>query len=187
MNHDNTTAASAATHTHETIGRKEFRTYMADVFGRRGERGKVFRASYHLVEYFNAPSGLVVFAHRDAIEDWQVDGIHPDGSDQSIDASRNIIEPLRSRQAGEVRYNVHCLTRRSQGILLHDAFADDRPAYDIEADHTFSIPIESTAYFTLEIFDTPQGPIVGVFEGKDRVHTIRPIAEPRHLGRNMAA
>lgn len=29
-------------------------------------------------------------------------------------------------------------------------------------------------HFTLEIFNAPSGPIVGVFEGQDTVHVIRP-------------
>lgn len=108
-----TSAASAATHTLETMDRKAFRSLVTKAFGYGGQKGAFLRGGYRMVEYFNSPHGLIVYAHR---ADDQVDGIHPASLSESIRSFRNIIEPLHHSRYEGTKYNVHYMTRRSQGV-----------------------------------------------------------------------
>ncbi|MDN2580879.1 hypothetical protein [Aquibium sp. ELW1220] len=163
-----------ARYSHETTSRKGFRSYIADVLGGRGHRGLTFRAPYEVIEYFNTPAGLIVFGHRGYLHNEQVDGIHPASITNSIDRPQNISEPFCCADDQCPAYNVHYMTRKSQGIMLMEAWPDGRPAYEISPENLFKIDVDSGGFYSLEAFKTPLGPIVAVFEPSGIVHVIRP-------------
>lgn len=162
-----TSPATAATYQHETMSRKDFRAYIANVFGHRGERGLILKAPYRYIEYFSAPAGLIVLAHHDDYTG-QVDGIHPVSLSGHVEGLQSIIEPLSPNS----RYAAHYLPRKWQGQLVLAAFGRQIKAGAPEAP---SIETDD-GFFSLEIFDAPTGPIVGVLDGKSKVHVIRPAA-----------
>jgi hypothetical protein len=156
-------------YTVNTISRKEFRSRVAQLVGKRQARGLTFKAPYYSVEYLNSPVGLIIFAHHDTVEG-QIDGIHPAGVSESINRPVNIIEPLDADAGGLHSYNVHYMTRRSQGPLILKAFGRMIHQGEPEAPS-----LKTNGRFSLEIINTPAGPIVGVTEyGGDVVHVIEP-------------
>lgn len=155
----------------ETMCRDVFAAYVAGVVGRKNVRPSVrLIAPYYSVEYLNSPSGLIVLAHHDTI-DGQVDGIHPKSIGESIASSRIIVEPLKGICPESPAYSIHYMTRRSQGALVLKAFGRMVHGGDDEA-HC----VDTEKYFSLEIYNTKVGPIVGAIENDDRVCVIRPDA-----------
>ncbi len=149
----------------ETLSKRSFRRHIAKLFGRPGERGLVLKAPYCAVEYLSAPAGLIVLAHHNTI-DGQADGIHPACLSKCIDRPVNIIEPLRNVAEA---YNVHYMTRRSQGALVREAFGRMIDGGDPEAPR-----VETDRHFTLEIFSVAGHPLVAVIEeGHDRVYLLQ--------------
>lgn len=158
----NTSAASC-----EILSKRSFRRHIAKLYGHSGERGLVLKAPYTAVEYLSAPAGLVVLAHQNTV-DGQVDGIHPSSLSKSVDRPVNILEPLRKTDGA---YNVHYMTRRSQGALVREAFGRMVDGGDPEAPC-----IETDSRFTLEIFSLSGRPLVALLEeGNDRVYLLQMI------------
>ena len=148
---------------HQTMSRRAFRDYVANIYGSRSVRGLVFKAPYRHVEYLNASHGLIVLAHHDTMVG-QVDGIHPSRLSEHVEHWCNIIEPLKG-----TNYAVHYMSRKYQGILVHAAFGRQIQAGDPEAP-----AFETDNTFTLEVFRDPVGnPLVAVIEGADTVRMIR--------------
>lgn len=164
MTQTNTTTTTPATYGHTTMTRAAFRTRIAAVLGRRGERGLVLRGPYDQVEYMNAPDGLLVLAHRRYSE--QVDGIHPVALSRHVEHWRNIIEPLAGASSD---YAVHNLTRRQHGGLVLGAFGRQ---IDVGAPEAPIFTKDGGGFYSLEVFSTPAGPIVAVIESAEKVHVI---------------
>lgn len=164
-----TTTPVGATFADETMTLAAFRSFVCASVGRNKVRPSVnLVAPYWEVEYLNSPEGLVVLAHHDTIAG-QVDGIHPTTIGKSIVNDWNIIEPLKGLQRDAPAYNVHYMTRRSQGALVREAFGRMVHGGDDEAP---SVSTEKS--FCLEIYNTKIGPIIGAIESRDRVCVIRP-------------
>lgn len=169
MTDHTTTTPKVTTFTHETVTLSAFRSYMSACTDRKSVKPiLVLIAPYYNVEYLNSPKGLIVLAHQNT-DDGQVDGIHPTTISEAIMTSRNIIEPLKSKQSGALEYNVHYMTRRSQGTLILEAFGRMINGGDEEA-----ISISTEKFFKLEFYNTNLGLVIGVIEGIDRVCIIRP-------------
>jgi len=161
--------APEAGHTHEAMRLDAFRAYVSNIVGRKKVRPSVcLYARYYSVEYLNAPSGLVILAHQDS-DDAQVDGIHPAAIGKSVDNFRNIVEPLKGTSTDAPAYNVHYITRRSQGGLVREAFGRMIQQGGPEAPH-----VSTDKSFYLEIYNTRIGPIVGAVESFETVYVIRP-------------
>lgn len=164
-----TTTPAGAIFSHEFTTFTEFKLFISNVVGRKTVRpSAVLVAPYYEVEYLNLPKGLVVLAHQDTVAS-QVDGIHPPEISKSIESDRNIVEPLRRLHRDAPAYNVHYMTRRSQGALVQEAFG--RMVHGGSADAP-SVSTEKS--FRLEIYNTKLGPIIGAIESYDRVCVIRP-------------
>ncbi|MCA1775341.1 MAG: hypothetical protein LC676_06945 [Loktanella sp.] len=159
--------------THETMTREEFNAYITGIVGRKTVRPSVqMAAPYYLVEYLNAPAGLIVLAHHDT-DAAQVDGIHPAIIGDDVAANFcNIVEPLKGIGPKAPAYNVHWMTRRAQGSLLMKAFGRNIDVGDDEAPYVK--PEKCKNFHGLVIFNTKIGPIVGVIESNDRICVIRP-------------
>lgn len=158
--------AVVGVYTDATMSLEDFHAYVVGVVGRKKVRPSVSLCGpYRHIEYLNPPSGLLVLAHHDTI-DGQVDGIHPAAIGKSIANFRNIIEPLKGSGPA---YNVHYMTRRSQGALVFEAFGRMIDGGEAGA-HSFL----SDSHFWLEIYNTSFGPIVGMIKSTDCVHVIRP-------------
>ena len=119
-----------------------------------------FGDNYGHVEYLNSPSGVIVLAHQNTTVG-QIDGIHPTSVSGSITGSRNIIEPFRTTESAPIAYNLHWMTRRSQGALIHDAFGRMVDSSDPEA-HAVETP-EGEA-MGMAIYDAPFGPVIALFD-----------------------
>lgn len=158
----------------ETMTLAAFRSYVCDTDTKKLVHPSLeLVAPYTMVEYFNSPVGLIVFAHHNSIEG-QVDGIHPAALSDSIVSPRNTIEPLKGNSADTMAYNVHYITRRSQGALVLKAFGRQIQGGDEEAPW-----FKTSESFRLEVYNLETGPIIGAIESKDRVCVIR----PKHLQR----
>lgn len=163
---------SIVTYTHEAMTYEAFCAYVMGIVGRKRIRSAaVLVAPYDAVEYLNSSAGLIVLAHHSTVAG-QVDGIHPATIGKSIDNPRNIIEPLRGNHPDAPAYNVHYMTRKSQGSLVLEAFGRMIDGGDDEAPS-----FQTDGQFRLEIYNTKIGPIVGVFENYERVYVIRPSSE----------
>ena len=160
MTHTTSTPATPATFSHRTMTRREFRTRIAERFGRRGERGLTLKGPYMLVEYLSAPAGLLVLAHRRYAD--QVDGIHPVALSRSVQSWNNIIEPFA------VDYAAHYVTHRSHGGLVLEGFGRQ---IEPGAPEVTEFGGED-GFLSLELFNTPNGPIVAVIEDAETVHLI---------------
>lgn len=169
---NNTITTPIAIYTDEAMSIDNFHDYVCSVVGRKKVRPSLtLRAPYSHVEYLNSPAGLIVLAHHNTPHG-QVDGIHPASIGKSIINPRNIIEPLKGTKRSPYAYNVHYMTRRSQGSLILEAFGRMIDGGDSE------VPlIEANGHFTLEIYNSCAGPIVGVIESEKRVYVIMPVAE----------
>lgn len=174
MTNDTTNGTDDAIFMDETMTLAAFRSYVSDGNTKKlGRPSLVLVAPYTMVEYFNSPVGLIVFAHHNTIAG-QVDGIHPVALSDSIVSAHNIIEPLAGTGANAMAYNVHYMTRRSQGALVLKAFGRTIRGGDEEAPW-----FETSNSFKLEVHNLEAGPIIGAIESKDRVCVIR----PKHLQR----
>ncbi|GAK71145.1 hypothetical protein RRU01S_15_00700 [Agrobacterium rubi TR3 = NBRC 13261] len=127
----------------------------------RGWPVKRFNGKYNCVEYLNSPSGLIILAHQNT-RDRQVDGIHPAVLSESINSDRNIVEPLKSHSGNPfsnspVEYNMHWMTRRSQGALIQKAFGRMIDQGDKEA-----YVIELSTSVQLAIYDAPFGLVIAL-------------------------
>ena len=172
MSEDTPKNCEFATFTDETVTLAAFRSYVsANAGGKSVDPSLVMVAPYKEIEYFNSPKGLIVFAHQDTF-DSQVDGVHPNTIGKSIENERNIIEPLKGKHSGPSGYNVHYMTRRSQGSLILEAFGKMIHGGDEEA-----ISVSTKKSFTLVFHNTVNGLIIGAIEGDSRVCIIR----PKHL------
>jgi hypothetical protein len=169
MLNDTTTTPTVATFTHEIVTRAAFKSLVsAQTESKSADPIYVMVARYAEIEYFNSPEGLIVFAHDDTI-DGQVDGIHPTSISNSILSNRNIVEPLKGKNSGALDYNLHYMTRRSQGSLILKAFGRMIHGGDKEA-----ISISADKFLKLEFYNTKLGLIIGAIEGTDPVWVIRP-------------
>lgn len=106
-------------------GHATMRAETFDVFS-KGWRSIRLGESYGHVEYFNSSHGLIVLAHQNSVAG-QIDGIHPASLSGSIASDRNLVEPLRDSDGAAfnhapIAFNLHWMTRRSQGALILDAF-----------------------------------------------------------------
>jgi len=126
----------------------------------KGWRFTRFGNNYGRVEYLNSPSGLIVLAHQDT-NAGQIDGIHPASLSGSITSPRNIIEPFRTTDSAPIAYNLHWMTRRSQGALIHDAFGRMVDSGDPEAN---SIETPDGETMGMAIYDAPFGPVIALFD-----------------------
>jgi len=163
--------AKQALFTDETMTLYAFRAFVCEAAKReRGLAHIVLSAPYCMVEYLNSPKGLVVLAHHNTDEQ-QVDGIHPNTiSERTARNTRNIVEPLKGPRGAAPTYNVHYMTRRSQGPLVQEAFGRMVHGGDDEA-----LSVSSEANFNrIEIYNTKFGPVIGAVESSDRVCVIRP-------------
>ncbi len=183
MSDDSTIQSTVTTFTHEIVTLAAFKSLVsAKTDNKNADPILVLIARYKTIEYFNSPEGLIVFAHRDTIAG-QVDGIHPTSISKSILSNRNIVEPLKGKKSGALEYNVHYMTRRSQGALILEAFGKMIDGGDEEA-----IGISADKSLKLEFYNTKLGLIIGAIEGKDRVWVIRPNeAKEIALGCEVAA
>ncbi|MDP8251488.1 hypothetical protein [Pseudochrobactrum saccharolyticum] len=158
-----------AIYTDVTMSVENFRGYVSSVVGRKKVLPSlVLEAPYSHVEYLNSPAGLIVLAHHNT-PDGQVDGIHPACIGKSIINPRNIIEPLKGSKLSPHAYNVHYMTRRSQGSLILEAFGRMIDGGDNEAP-----AVKPSGGFNLEFYNTRAGLIIGVIESDTRVYVIRP-------------
>lgn len=182
---DNTTTIRAgAIYTDETMTLAAFSSFISGAVGGTKVRASaVLVAPYCQVEYLNSPKGLVVLAHHDTIAG-QVDGIHPPEISKSIKSERNIVELLKGSHRDAPVYNVHYMTRKSQGFLVQEAFGrmvhgGDEDAPSVSSEKNFR---------RLEIYNTKLGPIIGAIESDDRVCVIRPEhVQGKALGYEVAA
>lgn len=183
-NADVITTLAGEIFTDKTMTRAEFKSFVSNsVGGRKFRASAVFVAPYCQVEYLNSPEGLILLAHQDTVAG-QVDGIHPVTIGKSISSERNIVEPLKGSQCAASAYNVHNMTRRSQGALVLEAFGrmvhgGDDEAHSVSSDKNFR---------RLEIYNTNFGPFIGAIENKDRVCVIHPnLMQDESLGYEVAA
>lgn len=134
------------------------------------KRVLVLGGRYNHVEYLSAPAGLIILAHQ-SDKTGQVDGIHPASLSSSIDRPQNIIEQLEGCQS-ETPYNIHWMTRRSQGWLVREAFGRMIHAGDPEAPS-----LSTNGQVALHFYSTASGFFVGLVEdGAHCVHVIKPCA-----------
>lgn len=166
----NTTAPVAATKDRavkfalETMTRKRFKSLVGAKLGDENLNRAEMNGAYKHVEYFNSPYGLIVFAHQ---SNGQVDGVHPAILSKSIEAPVNIIQTFGDDES----YSVHWINRRWQGALLISAFG--RVIHPDEAEAHL---VETKRRFSLDMFSSPLGLIVGICEGEN-VHALYATAE----------
>jgi len=166
MTIDNITAATTVTtYSHETMSKQSFADFLANP---DTELRMYPAARYDRVEYMNSPFGLIVLAHHGDIAG-QIDGIHPKAISESITGPRNIIEPF-TRSETLPDYNVHYMTRRSQGGLVLAAFGRM-----IDSGDPLAPSISTERNLKLEVYNTPAGPVVILLEpGSNFVWAIKP-------------
>ncbi|MGN7771550.1 hypothetical protein [Phyllobacterium sp. 22552] len=177
--HTNTPAIATATmapvYLHETMSGKAFDTLS------QGWNYTTLGNAYSYVEYLNSPCGLVVLAHQGDFNG-QVDGIHPARLSHSIESTLNIIEPLKGHDKALFRnspvgYNMHWMTRRSQGSLVLTAFDRMIDGGDPEAPYlkVGDDDDSSDGFFSVAVYDAPHGPVIGIHDYATNVaHVIRP-------------
>lgn len=115
----------------------------------------------------NAPAGLIVIAHHFDFAG-QVDGIHPVSLSAQVEGAGCTVLPFG--QSGT--YSMHFMSRKWQAKLVHAAFGRMIHSGHPEAP---SVDRDDEGYSTLEVFDSPEGPIVAVIESAAVVHVIRPV------------
>jgi hypothetical protein len=176
MTNDTTNGTDEAIFMDETMSLAAFRSYVTDGNTKKLVRPSlVLVAPYTMVEYFNSPVGLIVFAHHNTIAG-QVDGIHPAALSDSIVSPHNIIEPLTGSGDNAMAYNVHYMTRRSQGSLVLKAFGRTIQGGEEEAPW-----FKTGKSFQLEVYNLKTGVVIGAIENEDRVCVIRPVPVAREI------